>query len=106
MDEPFELRQRRVPGARLEEVDLSRATFDRVILAGARLDNVDASDLDARDVHLAGARFRGVVLDRAGNYDFAWAALIVIGVTAFMLQWLMDEKPPRARMLATTAAPA
>ena len=25
---------------------------------------------------------------------------------AFMLQWLMDEKPPRARMLATTAAPA
>jgi predicted MFS family arabinose efflux permease len=53
-----------------------------------------------------GAWMGGVVLDRAGNYDFAWAALIVIGVTAFMLQWLMDEKPPRARMLATTAAPA
>jgi predicted MFS family arabinose efflux permease len=53
-----------------------------------------------------GAWMGGVVLDRAGNYDFAWAALIVIGVTAFMLQWLMDEKPPRERVLATTAAPA
>jgi predicted MFS family arabinose efflux permease len=53
-----------------------------------------------------GAWMGGVVLDRAGNYDFAWAALIVIGVTAFMLQWLMDEKSPRDRVFATTAAPA
>jgi predicted MFS family arabinose efflux permease len=52
-----------------------------------------------------GAWMGGVVLDRTGNYDFAWGALIVIGVTAFMLQWLMDERPPRERMLAG-AAPA
>ena len=53
-----------------------------------------------------GAWMGGVVFDRTGNYDFAWGALIVIGVTAFTLQWLMDEKPPRARMLAGRAAPA
>ncbi len=38
----------------------------------------------------------GVVFDRAGNYNFAWGALIVTGATAFLLQWLMDERPPRA----------
>jgi predicted MFS family arabinose efflux permease len=43
-----------------------------------------------------GAWMGGLVFDRAGNYDFAWGALIVIGVTAFTLQWLMDERPPRA----------
>jgi predicted MFS family arabinose efflux permease len=42
-----------------------------------------------------GAWMGGVVFDRAGNYDFAWGALIVIGVTAFTLQWMMDERPPR-----------
>jgi predicted MFS family arabinose efflux permease len=44
-----------------------------------------------------GAWMGGVVFDRAGNYDFAWGALIVIGVIAFTLQWLMDESPPRER---------
>jgi predicted MFS family arabinose efflux permease len=44
-----------------------------------------------------GAWMGGVVFDRAGNYDFAWGALIVIGFTAFTLQWLMDERPPRSR---------
>jgi predicted MFS family arabinose efflux permease len=44
-----------------------------------------------------GAWMGGVVFDRAGNYDLAWGALIVIGVTAFTLQWLMDERPPRSR---------
>ena len=34
-----------------------------------------------------------VRLDR--NYNFAWGALIVIGVAAATLQWLMDERPPR-----------
>src|SRR5882672_3337983 len=53
-----------------------------------------------------GAWMGGVVFDRFGNYDFAWSALIVIGITAFMLQWLMDEKPPRARIFAGRAAPA
>ena len=44
-----------------------------------------------------GAWMGGVVFDLAGNYNFAWGALIVIGVTAFTLQWLMDERPPRER---------
>jgi len=44
-----------------------------------------------------GAWMGGVVFDRFGNYDFGWGALIVIGVTAFTLQWLMDERPPRER---------
>jgi predicted MFS family arabinose efflux permease len=41
-----------------------------------------------------GAWMGGLVFDRFGNYNFAWGALIVIGVTAFTLQWLMDERPP------------
>ncbi|HYT48640.1 MAG TPA: MFS transporter [Burkholderiales bacterium] len=44
-----------------------------------------------------GAWMGGVVFDRFGNYNFAWGALIAIGVTAFTLQWLMDERPPRER---------
>jgi predicted MFS family arabinose efflux permease len=51
-----------------------------------------------------GAWMGGVVFDRAGNYNFAWGALIVIGVTAFTLQWLMDERPPREPALAPAAA--
>ncbi len=42
-----------------------------------------------------GAWMGGVVFTSLGKYDAAWAALIVIGLTAFTLQWLMDEKPPR-----------
>ena len=41
-----------------------------------------------------GAWMGGVVFDWRGNYDWAWAALIAIGFTAFTLQWLMDERPP------------
>jgi predicted MFS family arabinose efflux permease len=44
-----------------------------------------------------GAWMGGLVFDFAGNYDFAWGALIVIGLAAFALQWLMDERPPAAR---------
>ncbi|HEX6689684.1 MAG TPA: MFS transporter [Burkholderiales bacterium] len=44
-----------------------------------------------------GAWMGGLVFDHWGNYNFAWGALIVIGVTAFTLQWLMDERPPRER---------
>jgi predicted MFS family arabinose efflux permease len=43
----------------------------------------------------AGAWMGGVVFVRTASYDLAWAALIVIGVTAFVLQWTMDERPPR-----------
>jgi MFS family permease len=42
-----------------------------------------------------GAWMGGLVFDYSGNYNFAWGALIVIGVIAFTLQWLMDERPPR-----------
>jgi predicted MFS family arabinose efflux permease len=45
-----------------------------------------------------GAWMGGVVFDRFGNYDFAWGALIVIGLAAFTLQWLMDERPPVERV--------
>jgi predicted MFS family arabinose efflux permease len=44
-----------------------------------------------------GAWMGGLVFDYAGNYNFAWGALIVIGLAAFTLQWLMDESPPRQR---------
>jgi len=47
-------------------------------------------------VHGCTAPLVGLVFDRFGNYDFAWGALIVIGATAFTLQWLMDERPPKA----------
>src|SRR5436190_4584088 len=51
-----------------------------------------------------GAWMGGVVLDRFGNYNFAWGALIAIGLTAFTLQWLMDERPPREGMPAGAGA--
>jgi predicted MFS family arabinose efflux permease len=53
-----------------------------------------------------GAWMGGELFDRMGNYDFAWAALIAIGVTAFLLQWLMDERPPRERLPAAQPAAA
>ena len=45
----------------------------------------------------AGAWMGGIVFDWRGNYDLAWGALIAIGLAAFTLQWLMDERPPRPR---------
>ena len=53
-----------------------------------------------------GAWMGGLVYDRFGNYNFAWGALIVIGLTAFTLQWLMDERPPRQPQRAAGTAPA
>jgi predicted MFS family arabinose efflux permease len=44
-----------------------------------------------------GAWMGGLVFDRTGNYNLAWGALIVVGLTAFTLQWLMDERPPGER---------
>jgi predicted MFS family arabinose efflux permease len=52
-----------------------------------------------------GAWMGGVVFDRFGNYNFGWGALIAVGVAAFTLQWLMDERPPRVRESAGGAAP-
>jgi MFS family permease len=53
-----------------------------------------------------GAWMGGLVFTYSGNYDFAWGALIVIGVIAFTLQWLMDESPPRERAGSPVAMPA
>ncbi len=39
-----------------------------------------------------GAWMGGLVLGWTGNYDVAWGALIAIGLAAFTLQWLMDDR--------------
>ena len=52
-----------------------------------------------------GAWMGGLVFDWTGNYNFGWGALIVIGLTAFTLQWLMDESPPAERQRAGGAQP-
>jgi predicted MFS family arabinose efflux permease len=53
-----------------------------------------------------GAWMGGLVFDWRGSYDLAWGALIVIGLTAFTLQWLMDERPPAQRLPAGQPAAA
>jgi len=53
-----------------------------------------------------GAWMGGLVFARWGNYDFAWGALIVIGLLAFTLQWLMDVRPPGARKAFGAPSPA
>jgi predicted MFS family arabinose efflux permease len=54
----------------------------------------------------AGAWMGGAVFDRFGSYDYGWAALIGVGLGAFVLQWLMDERPPRHRAPAAVPLPA
>jgi predicted MFS family arabinose efflux permease len=53
-----------------------------------------------------GAWMGGLVFDWTGRYDFAWGALVVIGLTAFTLQWLMDDRPPPVRGGSLSPAPA
>ncbi|HZM33960.1 MAG TPA: MFS transporter [Burkholderiales bacterium] len=53
-----------------------------------------------------GAWMGGVVFDWSGSYDFAWGALIAIGLAAFTLQWLMDERPPQRPAPVPGAVPA
>ncbi|MEP7068681.1 MAG: MFS transporter [Usitatibacter sp.] len=53
-----------------------------------------------------GAWMGGVVFDRMGNYNLAWGVLIFIGLAAFTLQWLMDERPPRESIGTRGAVPA
>ena len=47
-----------------------------------------------------GAWMGGLVFAWYGNYNAGWGALIVIGITAFTLQWLMDDRPPPVRQPA------
>ncbi|MNC89047.1 hypothetical protein D3C83_49380 [compost metagenome] len=44
-----------------------------------------------------GAWMGGLVFAQWGNYNFAWGALIAIGLAAFTLQWFMDDRPPAVR---------
>jgi len=44
-----------------------------------------------------GAWMGGLVFAWYGNYNAGWGALIAIGLAAFTLQWLMDDRPPRPR---------
>ena len=53
-----------------------------------------------------GAWMGGLVFDWTGSYDAGWGALIVIGLTAFTLQWLMDDRPPPVRRTVAGAVPA
>jgi predicted MFS family arabinose efflux permease len=53
-----------------------------------------------------GAWMGGLVFARFGNYNVAWGALIAIGLTAFTLQWLMDERPPAERRPFAQPVPA
>jgi predicted MFS family arabinose efflux permease len=53
-----------------------------------------------------GAWMGGLVFDWTGRYDVAWGALIVVGLTAFTLQWLMDDRPPPVRKEARGPVPA
>jgi predicted MFS family arabinose efflux permease len=53
-----------------------------------------------------GAWMGGVVFARTGSYDVAWGALIAIGLTAFTLQWLMDDRPPAERKPIGSLQPA
>ncbi|HEX6266560.1 MAG TPA: MFS transporter [Burkholderiales bacterium] len=53
-----------------------------------------------------GAWMGGVVFDWTGNYNLGWGALIMIGITAFALQWIMDDRPPQARTGEPAAVPA
>jgi predicted MFS family arabinose efflux permease len=53
-----------------------------------------------------GAWMGGIVFARTGSYDFAWGALVAIGITAFTLQWLMDDRAPPVRRQDAGPVPA
>ena len=53
-----------------------------------------------------GAWMGGLVFAWWGSYNVAWGALIAIGLAAFVLQWLMDERPPPVRSPAGGLLPA
>ena len=52
-----------------------------------------------------GAWLGGVSFDATGSYSLAWGSMIVIGLSAFVLQWFMHDAPA-ARGFAPAPAPA
>jgi len=53
-----------------------------------------------------GAWMGGVVFDFTGSYTVAWTALIIVGLLAFALQWIMDDRPAKADAAALKPAPS
>lgn len=53
-----------------------------------------------------GAWMGGLVFGWTGSYDVAWGALVAIGLGAFVLQWMMDDRPPPVRQAGPALAPA
>lgn len=51
-----------------------------------------------------GSWLGGLSFDLTGSYGVAWAAMLVIGAGAFLLQWLMDDRPRPVPGLALSAA--
>lgn len=51
-----------------------------------------------------GAWMGGVVFDFTGSYSVAWAALVIVGLLAFALQWRMDDRPAKADAAALKPA--
>jgi predicted MFS family arabinose efflux permease len=51
-----------------------------------------------------GAMLGGLVFDWTGSYGPGWFVLIGIGLTAFMLQWQMDDRPPATQRLEAARA--
>jgi predicted MFS family arabinose efflux permease len=51
-----------------------------------------------------GSWLGGVTFDLTGSYSTAWFSMIVIGLSAFALQWFMDDRPPAPSMPAAAFA--
>ena len=53
-----------------------------------------------------GSWLGGLSFDLTGSYTVAWGAMIAIGLSAFLLQWFMDDKPRPWSGNATVPAPS
>lgn len=101
--EPFEFRQRRMVGARFEQVDLTDARFDQVNLVNATIHGADASGLDVREVWFGGARFRGVMLQQVSIDGMIGDDVTVNGVRiAPLVEAELDRLHPERVQLRPT----